>query len=184
MLEVYPEALCECQPARLGEASDIAQFSYNLQRSESTGNSLFEIVTRQQLLTPNSIATGYKENSPAAYKFAKGWQEQNELARSCLNKTAKRMKKWADKKRRHMEYQVGDLILIKLSTLDRHKGLHKSLIRKYEGPFSIEKRVRNVTYRVQLSSTVKYHPVFHVSMLKPYHKTQKIQIIGNSVEYQ
>ena len=49
-----------------------------------------------------------------------------------------------------MEYQVGDLVLIKLSTLDRHKGLHKSLIRKYEGPFPIEKRVGNVAYSVQL----------------------------------
>ena len=69
-----------------------------------------------------------------------------------------------------MEYQVGDLLLVKLSTLDRHKGLYKSLIRKYEGPFSIEKRVGNVAYRVQLSPTVKYHRVFHVSMLKPYHE--------------
>jgi len=80
------------------------------------------------------------------------------------------MKKWADEKRRHMEYQVGDLVFVKLSTLDRHKGLHKSLIRKYEGPFPIEKRVGNVVYRVQLSPTVKYYPVFLVSMLKPYHK--------------
>ena len=80
------------------------------------------------------------------------------------------MKKWVDKKMRHMEYQVGDLVLVKLSTLDRHKGLHNSLIRKYEGPFPIEKRADNVAYRVQLLPTVKYHPVFHVSMLKPYHK--------------
>jgi len=47
-----------------------------------------------------------------------------------------------------MEYQVGDLLLVKLSTLDRHKGLYKSLIRKYEGPFSVKKRVGNVAYRV------------------------------------
>ena len=29
--------------------------------------------------------------------------------------------KWADKKRRHMEYEVGDLVLVKISTLNRHK---------------------------------------------------------------
>ena len=28
----------------------------------------------------------------------------------------------------------------------------------------------NVAYRVQLPPTVKYHLVFHMSMLKPYHK--------------
>ena len=127
---------------------DIAQFSYNLQRSESTGKSQFEIVTGQQPLTPNSIASGYKGNSPTAFKFAKGWQEKNELTHSCLNKAAKRIKKWAGKKRRHMLYQVGDLVLVKLSTLNRHKRLHKSLIRKYAGPFLIEKREGNVAYRV------------------------------------
>jgi len=30
--------------------------------------------------------------------------------------------------------------------------------------------VGNVAYRVQLPPTVKYHPVFHMSMLKSYHK--------------
>ncbi|XP_020257138.1 uncharacterized protein LOC109833751 [Asparagus officinalis] len=127
-----------------------------------------------------AIATGYKGNSPAAYRFAKEWQDQNELARSCLNKASKKMKKWADKKRRHMEYQVGDLVLVKLSTLDQHKGLHKSLIRKYEGPFPIEKRVWNVAYRVKLPPTVKYHPVFHVSMLKPYHQDMEDPDRGKS----
>ena len=132
LLEVYLRHYVSANQQDWAKLLDIAQFSYNLQRSESTGKSPFEIVTGQQPLTPNSIAIGYKGSSPAAYKFAKGWQEQNELARSCLSKAAKRMKKWTDKKRRHMEYQVGDLVLVKLSTLDRHKGLHKSLIRKYD----------------------------------------------------
>jgi len=99
---------------------DIAQFSYNLQRSESTRKSPFELVTGHQPLAPNSIAIGYKESSPTAYKFAKERQEQNELAHLCLSKGTKRMKKWANKKMRHMKYQVGDLVLVKLSTLDRH----------------------------------------------------------------
>jgi len=80
------------------------------------------------------------------------------------------MKKWDDKKRRHMDYHVGDLVLVKLSTLDRYKRRHKSLLRKYQGTFSIKERVGNVAYKVQLSPTVKYHLAFQVSMLKPYHK--------------
>ncbi|PKI26236.1 hypothetical protein CRG98_049075, partial [Punica granatum] len=80
---------------------DAAQFSYNLQRSESTGKNPFEIVTGQQPSTPSTVALGYKGNSPAAYKLAKSWQEEVDLARSCLNRATKRMKKWADKKRRH-----------------------------------------------------------------------------------
>ena len=98
---------------------DVAQFSYNLQKSESTNQSPFEIVTGQQPLTPSTVATGYKGSSPSAFKFAKEWQEQADLARTCLHKASKRMKKWADKKRRHVEFQAGDLVLAKLTLVLR-----------------------------------------------------------------
>lgn len=85
---------------------DVAQFSYNLLRSESRGRSPFKVLMRQQPNTPISIATGYKGKSPAAYKFAKGWEEQQESARAYLTKAAKRMKKWTNKKRRPRELSL------------------------------------------------------------------------------
>ena len=72
MLEVYLRHYVSANQQDWAKLLDIAQFSYNLQRSESTGKSPFEIVTGQQPLTPNFIATCYKGNSQAAYKFAKG----------------------------------------------------------------------------------------------------------------
>lgn len=72
---------------------DVAQFSYNLLRSESIGRSLFEVLVGQQPNTPTSIATGYTVKSSATYKFAKGWEEQQESARARLTKEAKCMKK-------------------------------------------------------------------------------------------
>ncbi|PKI46069.1 hypothetical protein CRG98_033524 [Punica granatum] len=53
------------------------------------------------------------------------------------SKVTKRMKKWADKKRRHVEYSVGDLVLVKLHNILRHKDVHKGLTRRYEGPFQV-----------------------------------------------
>ncbi|CAL2230768.1 unnamed protein product [Prunus armeniaca] len=52
---------------------DVAQFSYNLQRSESTGSSPFELAIGQQPMTPNTVVSGYTGSSPAAYKMAKEW---------------------------------------------------------------------------------------------------------------
>jgi len=60
---------------------DVAQLSYNLQMSESTGQSPFEIVTGQQPLNPSSLAKGYKGPSPPAYKFVKDWNDQVGAAR-------------------------------------------------------------------------------------------------------
>ncbi|KAE8662748.1 hypothetical protein F3Y22_tig00113145pilonHSYRG00109 [Hibiscus syriacus] len=151
---------------------DIAQFSYNLQRSETTNQSPFEIVTGQQPLTPNAIATGYKGPNPTAYQFAKEWQEQHELARACLHKAGKRTKKWADRKRRDINFEVGDLVLAKLSGILRNP-YHKGLVQRYEGPFKVLKRVGIMAYRLELPPTIKAHPVFHVSLLKPYHQDKE-----------
>ncbi|RVW57778.1 Transposon Tf2-8 polyprotein [Vitis vinifera] len=147
------------------------QFSYNLQRSEATNKSPFELATRQQPLTPHTLTIGYTGRSPAAFKFAKGWHEQADISRSYLDKAAKKMKKWADKKRRHTEYKVGDMVFS--SSFQQFKSLrlvHKGLMRRYEGPFPVLGNVDKVSYRVKLPPRLKIHHVFHVNYLKPYHE--------------
>ena len=52
----------------------------------------------------------------------------------------------------------------KISNKTRQKGL----IPKYDGPFEVIKRVRQVTYMLKLLERLKLHPIFHVSFLKPY----------------
>ncbi|XP_057733997.1 uncharacterized protein LOC130949239 [Arachis stenosperma] len=163
-------------------STNIAQFSYNLQRSESIGKSPFEIVTGQQSLTLHSLSSSYSGKSPGAYHMIKSWEKQADITRSYLDKAAKRMKKWADKKRRHASYQVGDKVMIKLlpQQFKAFRKVHKGLIRKYEGPFEIIGRVGEVAYKVQLPPSMKIHPIFHVSMLKPYHKDQDEPSRGDS----
>ena len=89
-----------------------------------------------------------------------------------MDKATKKMKKWADKKQRHTEYKVGDMVLVKL-LLQQFKSLrpvHKGLVKRYEGSFPILGKVGKVSYRVELPPRLKIHLVFHVSCLKPYHE--------------
>ena len=53
------------------------------------------------------------------------------------------------------------------------RKVHKGLLRKYEGPFPILRRVGKVSYKVKLPARLKIHPVFHVSNLKPYHEDKE-----------
>ncbi|RVX03453.1 Transposon Tf2-2 polyprotein [Vitis vinifera] len=117
----------------------------------------------------NDRLHGEKSNG---FKFAKGWHEQADIARSYLDKAAKKMKKWADKKRRHTEYKVGDMVLVKLlpQQFKSLRPVHKSLVRRYEGLFPILGKVGKVSCKVKLPPRLKIHPVFHVSYLKPYHE--------------
>nr|GFA18597.1 hypothetical protein CTI12_AA187700 [Tanacetum cinerariifolium] len=108
---------------------------------------------------------------PGAYKTIREWYKQANLARASLDKAAKKMKKWADERRRHVDFKVGDQVMVKLllQQFKSLKNVHKGLIRRYEGPFSMIGRVGKVSYRVQLPLKLKIHLVFYVSFLKPYH---------------
>ena len=81
------------------------------------------------------------------------------------------MKKWADTKRRHSEFEEGDLAMVKLLSHQsrRFSKVHKGLVRRYKGPFTIEKRVGKLAYRLTLPSHLETHPVFYVSLLKPFY---------------
>ena len=101
-----------------------------------------------------------------------GWHEQLDIAKAYLEKASKKMKKYADKHRRDLEFQVGDMVMVKLlpQQYKVFRHVHKGLVRRYEGPFPITKKIGRVSYRVELPSKMKIHPVFHVSMLKPYQR--------------
>ncbi|RVW64771.1 Transposon Tf2-8 polyprotein [Vitis vinifera] len=61
-------------------------------RHFATNKSPFKLATGQQPLTPHMLTIGYTGRSPAAFKFAKGWHEQADIARSYLDKATKKMK--------------------------------------------------------------------------------------------
>ena len=171
LLEAFLRHYVSANQADWARLLDIAQFSHNLLRSEATGRSPFEIVLGRQPTTPASVGVSYKGDSPGAHAMALSWEKTTNMAREKLIKTQLRMKKWADTKRREAEYRVGDLVLLKLQTsqLKVLRNVNKGLMRKYEGPFPIIERVGNVAYRLELPPSLKIHPVFHVSLLKPYH---------------
>ena len=75
-------------------------------------------------------------------------------------------------KRRDVQFQVGDKVMLKLlhNQFKSMRSMHKGLIRKYEGPFEIVKRVGRSAYQLDLPSRLKIHPVVHVSLWKEYHE--------------
>ncbi|KAL3522464.1 hypothetical protein ACH5RR_015298 [Cinchona calisaya] len=120
LLELYLRHYVSSTQQNWAKLLDVAQLLFNLQVNEYTGKSYFKIVMGQQPLTPGTFVAGHKGGSPTAYKLAKTWQEETDLARASLHKATKKMKKWADEKRRFLEFEEGDLVLVKIHSILRY----------------------------------------------------------------
>ena len=147
-------------------------FSYNLQRSESTGLTSFELATGKQPQTPHLLPTDFEGKSLGAYHLAKGWEEQIDITETYCDKAAKNMKKFANHKRRPTDYKKDDMVLVKFNTrqFKALRGVHQYLVRKYEGPLKIVAKVGKISYKLELPTHFKIHSVFNASILKPYHE--------------
>ncbi|GJX43466.1 putative reverse transcriptase domain-containing protein [Tanacetum coccineum] len=80
-----------------------------------------------------------------------------------------RQKSYADKRAKPLKFEVGDMVLLKVSPWkgDLRFGKHKKLSPRYIGPFKILARVGPVAYTLELPKELKgIHNTFHVSNLK------------------
>ena len=96
-----------------------------------------------------------------------------------------RYKHWADAKRRHLEFQIGDQVFFKIS-LNRgliRFGRRGKLSPRYIGPFEIQARVGEVAYKLILPPALEgVHNVFHISQLRKYVKDPSHQIDYSEIE--
>jgi hypothetical protein len=79
------------------------------------------------------------------------------------------MKRQADKGRSEREFASGDWVFLKLQSYVQSSvavRVHQKLAFKFFGPFQVLRRVGAVAYELQLPSSSRIHPVFHVSQLK------------------
>ncbi|GKF61058.1 hypothetical protein Tco_0181112, partial [Tanacetum coccineum] len=94
------------------------------------------------------------------------------LLRRCMVANADHLSvrlSYADKRRKPLEFQVGDKVLLKVSPWKGviRFGKRGKLNPRYNGPFKILARVRTVAYRLDLPEKLsRVHSTFHVSNLK------------------
>ena len=82
-----------------------------------------------------------------------------------------RQKNYADNRRKELEFEVDDLVFLKVAPWKGVIRFQKrgKLNPRYIGPFRIIERIGLVAYRLELPSELSHiHNVFHVLMLKKY----------------
>ena len=90
-----------------------------------------------------------------------------------------RQKSYADRRRKPLEFEVGDKVLLKVSPWKGvvRFGKRNKLNPRYVGPFSIVKRIGPVAYQLDLPEKLHgVHNVFHVSNLKKFLADETLQV--------
>lgn len=119
-----------------------------------------------------------RKNSKAE-DFIEQLKKIHATTQESLEKTSEGYKIAADKKRRALEFQVGDLVWAVL-TKDRFSvGEYNKLSARKISPLKILEKINPNAYRLKLPSYIRTADVFNVKHLIPYRGEHDEDVIAN-----
>ncbi|GJX95650.1 putative reverse transcriptase domain-containing protein [Tanacetum coccineum] len=144
------------------------KFSYNNSYHSSIWCAPFEALYGRKCRSPVLWAE-IRESSLIGPELVQETTDKVVLIKEKLKAARDRQKSYADNRRKPLEFEVGDQVLLKVSPWKgvmhfRKKG---KLAPRYVGPFEILERIGPVAYRLRLPKELsEVHDTFHVSNLK------------------
>ncbi|XP_078793179.1 uncharacterized protein LOC144987743 [Oryzias latipes] len=145
-------------------------FAYREVPQASTGFSPFELLYGRQVRGPLDLLKDYWEkpvtdkDNVVSYvlKMRERLERMSTLAQEHMRSAQAQQKTWYDKKAKDRIFQVGQQVLLLLPTSDN------KLLARWQGPYSITKRLGEVTYELYMPEKLKKHQRFHVNLLKEF----------------
>ena len=160
-----------------------AEFAHNHAVNRSSGFSPFQVVYSLVPRSPLDLIPlpNRTRIHGKAEDFVQGLREVHQQVQQNLSQAAAKYKLDADKKRRHLEFDVGDFVWAVL-TKDRFAvGDYNKLAAKKIGPLEIIEKINPNAYRLKLPSHIRTHDVFNVKHLFPFHgDSSDDDTVGNS----
>ena len=148
----------------------LVEFAYNNSYHASIGMAPYEALYGRKCRSPVCWEE-VGERKLAGPELVQITSEKIPIIRDRLRTAFSRQKSYADPKRKHVEFGVGEYVFLKVSPMRgvMRFGKKGKLAPRYVGPFEIVDRVGDVAYRLALPpSFANVHPVFHISMLRKY----------------
>ncbi|GJS30371.1 putative reverse transcriptase domain-containing protein [Tanacetum coccineum] len=162
----------------------LIEFSYNNSYHTSIKCAPFEALYGRKCRSP-VIWTEVGESQLIGPEIVQETTEKIVQIRERLKTARSRQKSYADKRRKPLEFQVGDRVLLKVSPWKGvvRFGKKGKLAPRYVGPFEIVECVGPVAYRLKLPQELScVHDTFHVSNLKKCLAEPDVQVPLDEIE--
>ncbi|KAI3824326.1 hypothetical protein L1987_05784 [Smallanthus sonchifolius] len=156
----------------------LVEFSYNNSYHTSIDMAPFEALYGRKCRSP-ICWTEIGEAQITGPELIKETSDKIMLIRDNLLVARSRQKSYVDKRRKPLEFQVDDLVLLKVCPWKGvvRFGKKGKLAPRFVGPFKILERVGKVAYKLELPEELSnIHPTFHVSNLKKCLADENLQI--------
>ena len=167
-LETYLRIYCRTTPTEWAKHLPMAEFVHNSRKPEARNASPFLLMYGYE---PRNIPYAVPETLvPAAEDRMTFLQKIREEAIACHNLAMQRMAA-RTRASTFKPWKKNDKVWLSAANLITNFPSRK-LAPKRHGPFTIEKVISPITFRLTLPKTWKVHPVFHASELSSYQETE------------
>jgi hypothetical protein len=155
----------------------LVEFAINNSKHESTKETPFFLNFGIHPSSPINIqlpkpgSTKYLTKVPSVLRTVRNVQDSIKKAKQCLEAAQQRQKAYADKRRTPTPaaIAVGNEVLLSTKYIALKHAGSKKLLPKFIGPYKVVQAINDVAFKLSLPTTLsRLHPVFHVSLLKPY----------------
>lgn len=169
-LEMYFRCFVFENPKQWYSMLPWVQYWYNTSFHHSIGMSLLKALYAKDA----PVVTRYKGHTADPPSVKDILQQRDALLHQLkcnLSKAQQYMKSKADKRRRDLDFAVGDLVLVKLQPYRQNTLVGRrsqKLSMRYFGPFEVIQHIGSVAYKLLLPETARIHPIFHISLLKKF----------------
>lgn len=148
-----------------GELLPIMEFAYNSRVHSSTKSAPFELLY------------GFVPTPPICHELGIGGKVALQMlpvranvllekAKHELQQAQEYQKRYADKRRRPVDFKAGDRVWLSTHNLP-DTGASTAFKDRFTGPYEILEMIGTNAARLNLPKSLLVHPVFHVSLLRP-----------------
>jgi len=152
------------------ECLPLIEFTYNNNFHSSIGMAPFKALYARRCRKPLCLYES-GESTLLGPKVVQETTKKVKMIQEKMRASQSRQKSYHDKRRKGIEFQVGDHLSLRVNPVTGVGRALKcwKLTPRFVGPFEIVEKVGVVAYRVALPSSLSnLHDVFHVSQLQKY----------------